>query len=66
MTATPAELPYRPLLSVVIGSYNRRKFLEQAIETVRENGAGLAYETIVVDGGSTDGSLGWLVKQKDI
>ncbi|MGE3911819.1 MAG: glycosyltransferase family 2 protein, partial [Chloroflexota bacterium] len=42
------------------------KFLEQAIETVRENGAGLAYETIVVDGGSTDGSLGWLVKQKDI
>jgi len=51
---------------VVIGSYNRRRFLEQAIESVRANGTPADYETIVVDGGSTDGSMGWLVKQKDI
>jgi glycosyltransferase involved in cell wall biosynthesis len=58
--------PNRPLVSIVVGSYNRRRFLEQAIESVRANGAHAAYETIVVDGGSTDGSLGWLVRQKDV
>lgn len=66
-TASPA--PDRPLVSVVIGSYNRLPFLELAIETVRENGADLAsrlIEIVVVDGGSTDGSLTWLVEQKDI
>jgi GT2 family glycosyltransferase len=56
----------RPSVSVVIGSYNRRAFLERAIESVRADGAGVAYELIVVDGGSTDGSLAWLVAQKDI
>lgn len=66
MTLTPEPAPSRPLVSVVIGSFNRRPYLAQAIETVRENGANLAYETIVVDGGSTDGSLSWLVKQKDL
>ena len=31
------ELPTsdRPLVSIVIGSYNRRRFLEQAIESIR-------------------------------
>src|SRR5688500_18179215 len=56
----------RPLVSVVIGSYNRRRFLEQAIESIRANGAQVTHEQIVVDGGSTDGSLEWLVRQKDI
>jgi len=66
MTTPQSPAPSRPLVSVVIGSYNRRPFLQQAIETVRENGANIPYETIIVDGGSTDGSLGWLVKQKDL
>jgi GT2 family glycosyltransferase len=56
----------RPLVSIVIGSYNRRRFLEQAIESVRANGAQVSHEQIVVDGGSTDGSLDWLVRQKDV
>lgn len=55
-----------PLVSVVLGSYNRRPFLEQAIESVRSNGTTAPLEQIVVDGGSTDGSLDWLVRQKDI
>jgi GT2 family glycosyltransferase len=58
--------PDRPLVSVVLGSYNRRPFLEQAIESVRANGARATIEQIVVDGGSTDGSLAWLLKQKDV
>src|SRR4051794_33751103 len=62
------ELPAaeRPLVSIVIGSYNRRRFLEQAIESVRANGARVSHEQIVVDGGSTDGSLDWLVRQRDV
>ena len=58
--------PERPGVSVVLGTYNRRAFLEQAIESVRQNGARTRYEIIVVDGGSTDGTLGWLVAQPDI
>ena len=60
------ESAERPVVSVVIGSYNRRKFLERAIDSVRADGAGIAYELVVVDGGSTDGSLAWLVEQKDV
>ncbi|CAH2031081.1 glycosyltransferase family 2 protein [Trichlorobacter ammonificans] len=55
-------------LSVVIGSYNRCRFLKLAVASVREELArsSLAGEIIVVDGGSTDGALEWLVKQKDV
>jgi GT2 family glycosyltransferase len=53
-------------VSVVIGSFNRRRFLRHTIATVREELADLKGEIIVVDGGSADGTLPWLVKQKDV
>ena len=53
-------------VSVVLGSYNRKRFLKAAIQSIRDNGISVPYEIIVVDGGSTDGSLRWLIKQKDI
>lgn len=53
-------------ISIVLGTYNRRKFLKKAIESVRNNGIKVPYEIIVVDGGSTDKTLKWLSKQKDI
>ena len=53
-------------VSVVIGSYNRLPLLTKAIESIRNNNITLPYEIIVVDGGSTDGSLEWLIQQKDI
>lgn len=56
----------RALFSVVLGSYNRGRLLRHAIESVRDSGAFARHEIIVVDGGSTDGSLEWLVQQKDI
>jgi GT2 family glycosyltransferase len=55
-----------PLISIVLGSYNRRIFLKPTIQSIRENNITVPYEIIVVDGGSTDGSLPWLLKQKDI
>jgi glycosyltransferase involved in cell wall biosynthesis len=54
------------LVSVVIGSYNRGQFLKKAVESVRANEIRVPYEIIIVDGGSTDGTIDWLVKQKDI
>ena len=57
---------YAPLISVVIGSYNRRKFLKPTIESVRAELINTPHEIIVIDGGSTDGTVGWLIKQKDI
>jgi GT2 family glycosyltransferase len=53
-------------VSIVLGSYNRKSFLKSTIKSVRNNQIHYDYEIIVIDGGSTDGSLEWLSKQKDI
>lgn len=55
-----------PLVSIVLGSFNRRRFLKATIDSVRSDSVEVPHEIIVVDGGSTDGSIGWLVRQKDI
>lgn len=54
------------MISVVLGSYNRFEFLKLAIDSVRSQIDSPLLEIIVVDGGSIDGSLEWLVEQKDI
>jgi GT2 family glycosyltransferase len=56
----------KPQMSVVIGSYNRAKFLKLAIDSVREEMESIPHEIVVVDGGSTDGTLKWIIRQKDI
>lgn len=55
-------------ISIVLGSYNRLKFLKLTIDSIRKeiDTYNLNAEIIVVDGGSTDGSVKWLTKQKDI
>ncbi|TGK30905.1 glycosyltransferase [Leptospira gomenensis] len=55
-------------VSFVLGSYNRYKFLKLAIQSIRDEieTSGLDAEIVVVDGGSNDGSLPWLVRQKDV
>lgn len=56
----------KPEISIVLGSYNRKRFLRLTLESVRNHGISVPYEVIVVDGGSTDGTLGYLAKQKDV
>jgi len=55
-----------PMISVVLGTYNRFTYLKMAVESIRRDVAGLPHEIIVVDGGSTDGTVPWLTGQKDI
>lgn len=55
------------LLSIVTGTYNRLALLQLMIESVRAQLPRHArYEFIVVDGGSTDGTLAWLAQQPDV
>lgn len=56
----------KSLISVVLGSYNRYNFLKLTIDSVRKELVNIPHEIIVVDGGSTDGAVNWLIKQKDI
>jgi GT2 family glycosyltransferase len=60
------QLRVHPLVSVVIGSFNRRRFLRHTVESVRAELEGIEREILVVDGGSADGTIKWLLGQKDV
>src|SRR5580658_1734282 len=53
-------------VSVVLGTYNRLSFLKATIASVRASQIDFPYEIIVVDGGSSDGTIDWLMEQRDI
>ena len=57
-----------PYLSVVTGTYNRLEHLKTMINSVRQDAVmyGIPTEIVIVDGGSTDGTLEWLNTQPDI
>ena len=55
-----------PVVSVVIGSFNRRRLPRQTIESVRSELEGVECEILIVDGGSTDGTTKWLLNQRDV
>ncbi len=56
----------KPIISIVLGSYNRLEFLKLAVESAREETKDIPHEILVVDGGSSDGSAEWLLAQKDV
>lgn len=55
-------------ISIILGTYNRKKFIQLTIDSIRDEIARSDFpcEIIVVDGGSTDGTLPWLSEQGDI
>jgi hypothetical protein len=62
----PDDAKYDLDVSVIFGTYNRRDHLEQCVASVRRACAGLDYEIVISDGGSTDGSYEWMEEQEDI
>lgn len=56
------------MISVIIGSLNRRDYLELTLKTLERELESISgeHEIFVVDGGSTDGTVEWLVQQKNI
>ena len=66
MSFLKKRLIEKPLISIVLGTYNRLSFLKLTIETVRKELVNFPHEIIIVDGGSDDGTLSWLTQQKDI
>jgi glycosyltransferase involved in cell wall biosynthesis len=55
-----------PVVSIVLGTFNRLPFLKSALRSVWENGADVSFEIIVVDGGSNDGTIRWLAGQEGV
>lgn len=56
-----------PIISIVSGTYNRLPLLQKMIESARASlPRGIPYEIILVDGGSTDGTIEWCLSQPDI
>jgi len=53
----------QPLVSIVLGTYNRRERLIRCCERTAAN-VGVPHEMIVVDGGSTDGTREWLATRE--
>ena len=55
-------------VSVVLGTYNRLPFLKHCISTLRAELSSCDFESeiIVIDGGSSDGTIKWLTAQKDV
>ena len=49
-------------ISIITPSYNQAVFLEQNIQSILSQGLGDSVEHIVIDGGSTDGSIDILRK----
>jgi len=53
-------------ISIVTPVFNSIRWIELCVRSVRHALQGLSYEHIVVDGGSTDGTLEYLKQQQDI
>lgn len=54
-------------ISIITGTYNRLPYLQQMMQSARQQiPVGLAYEFVICDGGSTDGTLDWLRSQPDV
>ncbi|GAB4111188.1 MAG: glycosyltransferase [Roseiflexaceae bacterium] len=55
-----------PLVSIIMLTWNGLEVTKRCLESLRTVAAGITYQVIVVDNGSTDGTLAWLQAQDDL
>ncbi|RJP32733.1 MAG: glycosyltransferase family 2 protein [Phycisphaerales bacterium] len=55
----------QPTVSIIVPTFNRLNKLQRCIDRIRHN-VSTACHTLVVDGGSTDGTREWLAQQGDL
>ena len=66
ITARPLAIPpLDPRLSILIPSWNNKKFVQSCILSLRQPDTPPAY-IIVLDNGSADGTIDWLREQPDV
>lgn len=53
-------------ISIVSGTYNRLFHLKRMVLSARRSSGNLSYEIVLVDGGSTDGTIAWAKKRSDV
>ena len=56
----------KQLTSIILLSYNALDYTRLCLDSIRKNVKHVSYELIVVDNGSTDGSVEWLKEQDDV
>ena len=53
-------------ISICVPTYNRLEFIKKFVDSIRNGIGDYPYEIIVGDGGSNDGTIEYLKKQKDV
>jgi GT2 family glycosyltransferase len=57
----------KPLITLVTGTYNRLESLQRMLESYWQSiPVGVSADVVIVDGGSTDGTLDWLRNQDNV
>jgi GT2 family glycosyltransferase/glycosyltransferase involved in cell wall biosynthesis len=63
---SPKERRVSKRISIVMPVFNKVEFTQKAIESIRRHTSGSDYEIIVVDNGSSDGTVDYLAGEQDI
>jgi Predicted glycosyltransferases len=62
----PTPNSQRPPITIIILTWNGLEYTRRCIESIRAHTHDIAYHLLVVDNGSSDGTLAWLRSQPEI